>query len=262
MAILAQLLPHDNFTGRSTFRFGVGEMIDLSFIASAGETADSLGGLRWFIEQGEGTLTDMGMNDGTAMYAAPANGGPVMLVLKTVAGDNPGAVVTSADITIVEPNDARMIQKPGTDISHVNGTWSCAFLGEVFLLPADVSFTNILMREGTVGAVASGYLGSLTGQIHDASPLCSVGTGDIAQGCKVNILEDQVVTGILTPPPPFADGDFLWAIPWEYSVGNSPLKTFTTAEHHATADADGQATISKKGAGPFSRLASDPTSGF
>jgi hypothetical protein len=165
-------------------------------------------------------------------------------------------------MTIVEPGDARMVQKPGTNILHVNGTWSCAFLGEIFLLPTDVSFTNILMREGSVPSVASGYLASLDGQMHDSSPLCSVGTGDSAAGCKVNILEDKVVTGVLSPPPPFAEGDFLWDIPWEFSVGSSPLKVFTTAQHHATADADGQATISKKGAGPFSRMASDPTTGF
>jgi hypothetical protein len=262
MAIFAQLSPHDNFPGRSNVRFGVGELIDLSFSASAGETADGMGGLKWFIAQGLGTLTDLGANNGMALYAAPDSAALVTLVLKTVGGDNPGTVVATADITIIEPNDARVIQKPGTNILHVNETWSCAFLGEIFLLPTDVSFTNILMREGSVSAVASGYLASLNGQIHDASPLCSVGAGDIAVGCKVNILEDKVVTGILTPPPPFSDGDFLWEIPWEYSVGNSSLKMFTIAPHHATADANGQATISKKGAGPFSRMASDPTTGF
>jgi hypothetical protein len=262
MAISAQLSPHDNFPGRSTFRFGVGELIDLSFFASAGETAESFGGLKWFIAQGGGNLTEMGANNGTALFAARADGGPVTLVLKTVAGGNPDTIMASVDITIVEPSDARMEQKPGSNILHVNGTWSCAFLGEIFLLPTDVSFTNILMREGSVPAVASGYLASLNGQIHDASPLCSVGPGDIAAGCKVNILEDQVVTGILTPPPPFADGDFRWDIPWEYNVGNSALKVFTTAQHHATADRNGQATISKKGVGPFSRMASDPTIGF
>jgi hypothetical protein len=262
LAISAQLSPHDNFPGRSPIRFGVGELIDLSFSASAGETADSLGGLKWFIAQGLGTLTDMGANNGTALYVAPASGGPVALVLKTVSGVNSGTVVATCNITIVEPNDAQMIQKPGTGILHVNGTWSCAFLGEIFLLPTDVSFTNILMREGSVPAVASGYLASLDGQVHDAGPLCSVGTGDIAAGCKVNIQEDKVVTGILAPPPPFSDGDFLWEIPWEYSVGNSALQVFTTAQHHATADTNGQATISKKGAGPFSRMASAPTTGF
>ncbi len=262
MAISAKLSPHDNFPGRSTSRFGVGELIDLSFFASAGETADSLGGLKWFIAQGQGTLTDLGANDGTALYTAPASEGPITLVLKTVSGNNPGMVVATAEITIVEPQDARMIRKPGTNILHVQGTWSCAFLGEIFLLPADVSFSNILMREGSAPAVASGYLASLNGQIHDAGPLCSVGPGDSTAGCKVNILEDKVVTGILTPPPPFSDGDFLWEIPWEYCAGDSPLKVFTIAQHHATADSNGKATISKKGAGPFSRMASDPTTDF
>jgi hypothetical protein len=260
VTVSALLLPHDNFCGRSVVRFGVGELIDLSFASSPKSTAADLGGLKWFISKGAGTLSGTGGNDGKGLYTAPSSAGSVTLVLKVVSGHNAGAVVASTTIMIVEPTGAKMVQKPGTGILHVNGTWSCAFLGEIFLVPADVSFTNILMREGSVAAVASGFLADLNGHLHEAGALCSVGPGDCASGCKVNILEDKVVTGILAPP--FAVGDFLWDIPWQYSVGGSPLRTFTTAQHHATADANGQATISKKGAGPFSRVPSDPTEGF
>ena len=64
---------------------------------------------------------------------------------------------------------------------------------------------------------------------------------------------------------PYAEGDFLWAIPLWYGVrGSQPegVAVFTTAKQHATADGTGRATIEKKGAGPFSVDAADPTSGY
>jgi len=63
-------------------------------------------------------------------------------------------------------------------------------------------------------------------------------------------------------PPPFSVGDFLWAIPWQFKVGSGALTTFTTLNHHSTADATGKATIEKGGAGRYSKNASDPTSTY
>jgi len=260
MAISAVLTPHDNFPARSTARFGVGELIDLSVAMSDGTTVASLGGLRWFISQGGGTLTGTGGNDAQGLFTAPSSGGPVTLVLKAVSGSNPGATVATLTLTIVEPEGAHMVQHPGTGIFHVNNTWSCAFLADIFLRPTDVSFTNILMSESSVAAVASGFLAGLNGLLHDAGPLSSVGPGNSLTGCKVNIQGDRVVTGILDPP--YSGGDFVWDIPWVFTVGGSAPKTFTIVQHHATSDAMGTATISKDGAGPFSRVPPDPTSGF
>jgi hypothetical protein len=238
----------------------VGELVDLSVAMSDDTTIASLGGLRWFISQGGGTLTGTAGNDGRGLFAAPPSGGPVTLVLKAVSGSNAGAIVASSTFTIVEPEGAQMVQQPGSGILHVNNTWSCAFLGDIFLRPTDVSFTNILMSEGSVAAVASGFLARLNGTLHDAGPLCSVGPGNGLTGCKVNIQGDTVVTGMLDPP--YSDGDFVWDIPWVFTVGGSAPRTFTVLQHHATSDTVGTATISKGGAGPFSRVPSDPTTGF
>ncbi len=47
------LTPSDNFAGRSTTRFGIGEVINLSSIVGpSGVTAASLGGLQWTIVSG------------------------------------------------------------------------------------------------------------------------------------------------------------------------------------------------------------------
>jgi hypothetical protein len=259
IVITPVLTPHDNFAGRSNTRAGVGELIDLSFAAVPAASAADFGGLRWFVGSGGGIVTGTGGNDGRGLYTAPSSGGLETLELKVASGPSTGLVVGSCTITIVEPSDAVMTQRPGSGILHLSGSWSCAFLGEIFLRPTDISFANIQMGEGTASAAASGFLSSLNGMLHSAGPMCTVGPGDILQGCKVNTL-DRVITGKLDPP--FSDGDFLWSIPWLFAVSGSGPKQFTTADHRATSDASGQATISKKGAGPFSRSANDPTSDF
>lgn len=259
VVITPALNPRDNFPGRSLTRVGVGELVDLSFVASPIASAAELGGLRWFIASGDGILVDTGGNDGRGLYTAPAAGGSVTLELKVTSGSNTGLVVASYAIEIVEPSDAVMMQKPGSGINHLHGTWSCAFLGEIFLLPKDISFINVLMGEGSAIAFASGFLSHLNASSHLAGSMFTVGPGDIVQGCKVNVV-DQVETGSLDPP--FSDGDFLWPIPWLFSVGSTVPRQFTIAEHHATSDASGRATISKKNAGPFSSLADDPSSSF
>ena len=259
VSVTGVLTPSDNFAGRSNTRFGVGEVINLSFRATPSQTAAQLGGLKWFIDSGGGTLSGTDGNDGRGVYTAPATARSVRLGLKVVSGPNAGSVVATSTITIVAPSDALMVQRPGTFIKHTTGRWSVGFKGNIFLRPTDVSFRGIKWGEGTVAAVATGYLAPLNGKMHPVGPLIMVGPGDSTKGCQVLGI-DTVFSG--DGGPPFSVGDFLWAIPWEFSVGGSPRVSFTTANQHATADAVGTATISKKGAGPFARIPGDPTITF
>jgi hypothetical protein len=258
-AVTGVLAPLDNFAGRSRTRFGVGEVIDLSFASTPPRTAVDFGGLRWSIDSGGGSFPGATGNDGLGQYIAPPTADTVRLVLKVVSGPSAGKTAATRQITIVAPNDALMVQKAGTGIQHTTGTWSVGFKGEIFLRPKNVSFQFMMWGEGTVPAVATGYCTVFAGLIHPVGPPLTVGPGDATNGCKVNA-EDTVKSG--QAGPPFGVGDFLWAIPWEFSVSGSPRTAFTTANHHATADAVGTATIAKKGAGPFSRVPSDPTSTF
>jgi GT2 family glycosyltransferase len=256
VAVTGVLTPDDNFSGRSTINFGVGEIIHLSFVSTPPRTAAQLGGLRWYIASGRGRLTGTSANNGRGDYTAPAGFGPVQLQLKVVSGPNAGLVVARSDVTIVEPNDAMMAQEPGTSIRHVTGSWGIGFYGVPFLRPIDVSFARMMFGEGAATSMASGFLAPLDSLGHQASPLFTVGRGDSVRGCQVNVF-DLVSMGNL--PGPFSTGDFEWTIPWEFSAGGSRRVAFTTAELHATADAAGTAVISKKGAGPFTRLVDDPT---
>src|SRR5713226_1855308 len=70
------LTPQDNFSGRSTTRFGIAEVINLSY--SAPVAAVELGGLQWTIVSGGGSLSNVG-TDGTATYTAPGSSATVVI---------------------------------------------------------------------------------------------------------------------------------------------------------------------------------------
>jgi hypothetical protein len=259
------LTPRDNFAGRSKTRFGVAEFVDLSFTATPPTGARDLGDLRWFIASGGGALAPKPGNVGTALYTAGLTAGDVTLVLKVVSGPKAGATVATETITVVAPTGAVMKQVPGTHIWHDQGTWSVGFLGNIFLQPTDVSFRNIEFLQGACHAAAKGYLTHADPQVHALGLRVKVGVGNATKGTQV-MCTDTVSTGHPLHPP-YGDGDFKWAIPFRYggpipSPGKPPTIEFTKANHHATADASGTGTIEKQGAGPFTRKATDATSGY
>jgi hypothetical protein len=257
MSFTGVLTASDNFSGRSTTRFGIGEAIQLSYTASpTGTTAASLGGLQWSIVSGGGTLTGVTTN-GTATYTAPATAGTVVLKIAVASGSQQGTS-HNYTITIVTPSSAILTKTSG--IRHTQGYLSVGFEGSIFLEPTDVSFASLQFAEGAVAAVASGYFAGLNGESHPPTdPPAGIGHCDSVIGCEVlgtDVVDSQ------DEPAPFSTGDFLWAIPWQYQASGGTLTTFTTANEHITADATGTGTISKAGAGPFSKNASDPTSSY
>jgi len=248
------LTPQDNFSGRSTSRFGIAEVINLSFNAQV--TAAALGGLQWSIVSGGGTLTNAG-TAGTATYTAPGSAATVVLRLAIVSGQGQTKDYT---ITVVAPSGAYLVKT--SNLAHTQGYISVRFTGLIYLTPTDVSFASLKFQEGSATAVATGYFATANGQLHPAGPLIAISNCNTTTGCTG--AGDQVGPDLW--PPPFSTGDFVWQLPWQYQIPTGALTVFTTATHHQTAAAsganDGLATIEKAGAGPFSKLASDPTSGF
>jgi hypothetical protein len=261
--VIPDVSARDDFPGRSTKRFGVGEFVDLMVAANPPVVA------RWFIESdtsGGTLINNTAANDGTALYTAGHKAGTVTLVCKLLSGAKPGTVVYRKTFTVVTPTDALMVQEPNTYVYHQQGTWSVGFLGNIYLRPTDVSFNNTKFQEGTCTAVSSGYLSDLHPQDHPLGIAVPVGDGNASTGCMVNCTDTVHGTKAHTP---YAKGDFLWQIPWRFGVevpspGMPPSDAtkFTTADQHATADATGRATIEKKGTGPFFADANDPTSGY
>jgi len=246
------LTANDNFSGRSTTNFGIAGVINLSFSTNpTGTPATSFGGLRWTLVSGGGTLSNAG-TAGTATYTAPSS--PATVVLRLADGQGNGS---NYPITVIAPSGGHLVKN--SNLRHTNGYAGVGFRGDAFLEPANVSFAGIFFSEGTAFAVASGFYAQFNGKQHPDGFLISVGSCNSTTGCKVST-QDTVDTGDLGPP--FSVGDFLWPIPWQYSVGTGSQTQFTMANQHHFADATGKASAEKAGAGPFSKNASDPTSSF
>jgi hypothetical protein len=254
-----------DFTGRSTTRFGVGEACDLSFdsFLSKGSPPDKKAvphaGLKWVKTSGPGSLGNINSEAGTATFTADQNAGPVELELRVLVGPCAGSAVAEVSFEIIKPIDGVIQQDPDTNLRHTQGTWSVGFLGRAFLRPTDVSFIGINFAEGRTTAKADGFLEDRNGEVHPVGELQAVGPGNITTGSPVRAT-DEIFSG--RKGPPFSKGTFRWEIPWEFSVGGGSFEEFTIANEVMTADAEGTATIEKKGSGEFRRRAQDPTESF
>ena len=262
--VIGVLTPVDNFASRSTTRFGVGEVINLDFASLPPRPAADFGGLEWHHVAGAGTLT--GVNPaGTATYTAPAAASTVRLELRVAAGATAGRVVSTHAISIVAPSDVRMTEVTGTAPTFggviAPGTWGAGFQANPFILPRDVSFQGVMFGEGFVAGVvtpAGSFLFARHGLPHPAGGLVPGGAGNATTGTPVLGVDSIATAGGVTPRRVFGvdfcgNSDFLWAIPWEFSVASGARTRFTTANHHVTSTLLCNATIEKAGAGPFCR---------
>jgi outer membrane protein OmpA-like peptidoglycan-associated protein len=260
------LTARDNFTGRSAVQFGVGETIDLNFLCFPATPAADLGGLEWHIASGGGALA--GVTDvGTGTYTAPAAAGAVTLELRVARGATAGRVVSTHTITIVIPASVRMVAVPGSFPTFAGtiaaGTWGAGFQASVFVDPRNVSFQGVVFGEGTVAAAVTGtFLAARAGLVHPVNTFGPGHPGNATTGTPVSPPNDNIATAGGVTPTAFGGvsicgvSDFLWAIPWEFSVAGGPRTRFAggfTANHHVTSTAFCNATIEKGGAGPFCR---------
>jgi outer membrane protein OmpA-like peptidoglycan-associated protein len=257
----------DNFAGRSTTRFGVGEGIALSFLSLPARPAADFGGLRWHIAAGGGVFT-LVTDAGTATYTAPATAGGVRLELRVATGATAGRVISTHPITIVVPNGVRMTAVPGSAPSHKiggtipAGTFGAGFRADVFVDPKDVSFNGVVFGEGTVAGVvtpAGSFFSSLAGRIHPVNTFGPGHAGNATTGTPVSPPRDNISlsgippTGSLLGVPTCGASDVNFAIPWEFSVAGGPRTAFATANSHRTSTFLCNCTTEKGGAGPFCR---------
>ncbi|MHA7058065.1 eCIS core domain-containing protein [Aquimarina sp. M1] len=258
--VTGTLTPKDNFTGRSTTQYGVGEEIDLNFTTTATGPLPSGVGLEWTKKSGLGAVVNNSSNNGKGTFTAGDRAGRVELELKVVGGTHAGTVVDTKAFDVVEPSGAYMERTPGTGIWHQQGSASVGFKGDTYYTPKDVSFHYTNMREGSCAGIGTGYFSGDNGQVHPVGTWLSVGTGNASKGSKDNST-DTVSTGPHTRTP-YTAGTFLWPIPWQFKVGSGSAKTLTTANHSEVVDSTGKASISKAGAGPFSKELNDSSSGY
>jgi hypothetical protein len=250
------LTPEDDFDGRSSTQYGIAEEVHLSFSSDpTGFDAYEVGGLEW-TRTGFGTVSDAG-NDGEAHYDAGGSPGNSTLYLTIQSGPSKGDE-EDYPRTIVAPDSSSYLERIGVNLRHVQNSWSVGFRAYGYLAPKDVSFTNLEFREGTCKCTATGWLSDFDDEIHPEGSWVDVLDGDIATGSQFNGI-DQIYAQ--SPPDPgYGTGNLNWPIPWEYRIGTGSPFNLDTANHHMTSDSSGTATLEKNGAGPASRVPSDPTS--
>src|ERR1044072_2150486 len=255
-----KLTPQDNFTGRSTTDFGVGEVIALSFTATPAVTAAQAGGLLWKQTVGNGTLT--AATDGTGTYTAHHS--PETVTLKLEIQNGPSKTLgPTKQINIVAPSGGYIVQNPGSGVAHVQFTCSVGFEGRLYLEPRNVSFINVEAREGSTSSTATGWLANSGGTTHATGIWVPVGNCSLGTGCML-----QAIDTIYNQYPQgyggtrWGMGEFRWDIPQEWRVGTAAAAQYTTHLHLFQSDNAGGASISKGGAGPFQRYPNDPNSSF
>jgi outer membrane protein OmpA-like peptidoglycan-associated protein len=264
--IFTVLTPNDDFSGRSHSRFGIHEVIKLSFFSIPPRSAADFGGLVWNLVSGGGTLN--GITDvGRAIYTAPDTADTVQLDLTISSGVNAGRVVKSRTISIVEPSAVHMVAIPGTAPDHsgqiIPGAWGAGFFANVFVDPTDVSFKGIEFGEGSTTAVVKppgSFLTPAAGKTHASNTFGQAGAGNSTTGTALTT-PDTILGAVVAPmgksptgAPTCGASDFLWAVPWEFSVAVGGTRTkFFTANHHMTSNLACDATVEKAGAGPFCR---------
>jgi outer membrane protein OmpA-like peptidoglycan-associated protein len=264
--VTGTLTPVDNFAGHSPTNFGVGEVINLDFVSVPPRPAADFGGLQWVLAAGAGTLTGA-TNVGTATYTAPATAGAVQLELRVASGATAGRVISTRAITIAIPSAVRMVAVPGTAPTFagtiVAGDWGAGFQANVFVDPKNVSFQGVVFGEGTVTAVVTGRaFSAFVGDVHQVNTFGPAHGGNATTGTPVSPPVDNIMNSGGVAPHSLlgvnicGSADFLWAIPWEFSVAGGPRTAFAggfTANHHVTCTTFCNATIEKGGAGPFCR---------
>lgn len=169
-----------------------------------------------------------------------------------------GDKVLALNFEVVEPNGTHLIQKAGTVVRHKNGKPSAGFTAEIFVLPSDVSFYRIQIREQTVKGAGWGYYSYLDQREHDLGQWWDVSSTPTSQPNPVTA-PDNIYSGddgSAIPNP----GGFEWKIPWEYKIAGGQPKAFTVVNHVQTCDVNGTVVIRKGDSPPFTAKINDPTS--
>jgi hypothetical protein len=256
--LVGTITPDDNFAGRSTRDFGIGESIALGFRDDDGTStparAQQLGGLRWELVSGGGTLAAYN-NNGVGTLVAPAARGTVVLRLQRLSGPANRRTVATYTLNVVPPTDAQIVRDTSAPLYHRQNTCSVGFSGLVRFSPHNVSFRGLIFREGTCQARASGFFRRFDGLVHPNGDPFEIGGGNQQTGCQLSVPDSVRMAPDLTasPPitlgPPYETGDFLWEIPWYYRVGSGSETRFAVAHQHAIAEPSGRCSIEKKGSG-------------
>lgn len=161
--LIPKLTPQDNFEGRDLDAYGVCELVDLSFeTAPPGIKDYEIGGLKWVIESGGGTLSTG--TGGTDTYECAAEAAIAKLALQVVGGASAGQKKKAPEKEIMEPDGAKYVMQihvPFVSVKrwHVNDTCSAGFCADNYATGKKaVSYDRIEVREEECKAETTGFV--------------------------------------------------------------------------------------------------------
>ena len=224
--------------------YGVGELIDLEYNFPPGEK----GPVEFRIKQGRGKLSMTNPALGTAVFEAGCLADDITLA---VVSQPEETELASVDLHIMAPTGLRFTKWGYTQ--HTHGCADVGFRGELYLLPAGVSYENLLVREGPFRGTSVGYYENQTIPSEAGGEI----PADVICENRVNGF-DGVYSGIHEKP--WSEGTYQASIPWEYCIaGQTDWVTFTCVDYVQTLKEDGTTSIRKFSAGSSVARPSDPT---
>ncbi len=246
------IVPVDNFAGRSKVRFGVGEQLKVT--VQEDPVAEPATQMEWSVKSGPAVIK--GQNPkGAAIVVCGAVGGAAVLELRNKQ-DN--ALLAPKRFQVVAPDDVEFA-KQGADW-HVQGFASAGFKGAIYLLPKDVSFKWVQVRESAASLEGSGCLAAAktveitgTGKFKKQDTNATIihpvmGTWVKAKGggnsSKGTVMSGVDTVRVATTKP--GKGKMTWRIPWLYKVkGAGGENRFCVGKHKGVVDANGKTTMTK-----------------
>ena len=158
----------------------------------------------WKVSDG----TYVTFNNATIVWTAPAVAATCDITA-TPTDPKAGAPCT-VSFEVVPPSGRSLARE--SDLQYTKGLAGSGFVAAVTILPTDVSFTRIEVREEEAFGVAKGYYDTVmhwNGKKHNATTWTVPGANNIR-------IIDTVGTEPPGSPGPFSKGTFTWEIPQTY----------------------------------------------
>ena len=251
----------EDFPGRSEAHYGVGEGVDLTYTT---QPAGIPVNLTWSIVNGNGSI--MGVIWQAGDYATTTT------LRAWVQSGSSADEYRDVSRGVVAPSSITMRHTPGRGKFHVRDTASTGFKGDPYLLPKDVSFSAIEVKEFSAVGRGDGYFecgtptpekpylqpcpihpeGAWQGVLSPNDPLVQPGMGSLVNGI------DTIRTAINIRVP-YSQGTFEWDIPWKYRLNGGTERLIENVKSREVIEASGKITKSKAGDLESSELL-DPTS--
>ncbi len=256
------LIPDSQFAGRSQNDYGIEETVSLSYSTDPTGLPDL--SLEWVKTGGVGLILFPGWK-----YDAQHVEGGVTLKLRHTFGPSKGLGPSYSGM-VWKPSGTYMTRTHPTTVLHYQGYASAGIELRYWLNPSNVSFSNLLFKEGACSPTG------VTGFFLHCEPWNSYPNGTIIpnhretptppsiivvdyHGSMVNGV-DHSFTGQANP---YAAGEYTYPIPTLYRDEVPSWHTFgQTSDGGGSFNAAGYAIKTKDGASPGSAALNDPDSNY